>query len=128
MDNTFLLYKSDKPKKKYVMVMPKSFTKGNIHKHYFGATGFRDFTLMNKKTSKFYEPSEEERNKVKDRYLKRHAKEPKGVHTPSTLSDMILWNKPTIQASVKDYEKKYNVKVLIKNKTFIKNSKNFESK
>ena len=120
---TFLLYKSDKPNKKYVMVMP-SFN----HKHYFGATGYRDFTLMNKKTSKFYEPSEEERNKVKKNYLARHAKEPKGVHTPSTLSDMILWNKPTIQASVKDYEKKYNVKVLIKNKTFIKNSKNFESK
>jgi hypothetical protein len=113
--NTFLLYKSDKLNKKYVMIMPKFG-----HKHYFGASAYRDFTLMNDKNSKFYEPSEEERNKVKDRYLKRHAKDPKGVHSPSTLSDMILWNKPTIEQGVKDYEKKYNVKVKIMNEKFKK--------
>jgi hypothetical protein len=75
---------------------------------------------MNDKNSEFYEPSKEERDKVKDRYLKRHAKDPKGVHSPSTLSDMILWNKPTIKESVKDYEKKYNVKVKIINQKFKK--------
>ncbi len=114
--DTFLLYKSDKNnKKKYVMVMPKFG-----HKHYFGAEGYRDFTLMNNKNSKFYESSKEERDKVKKNYLARHAKDPKGVHSPSSLSDMILWNKPTIQASVKDYEKKYNVKVKIMNEKYKK--------
>lgn len=109
--NKYYLYKSDKPKKKYVLVMPDE-----KHKHYFGATGYRDYTLMHKKSSKFYEPSKEERNKVKERYLKRHEKEPKTKHSPSLLSDMILWNKPTIRESVKDYEKKFNVNVIIKSK------------
>jgi hypothetical protein len=31
---------------------------------------------------------------------------------------MILWNKPTIQASVKDYEKRYKVKVKIMNEKY----------
>ena len=118
--DTFLLYKSDKPKKKFVMVMPKSFTKSKIHFHYFGAEPYRDFTRMNDKNSEFYEPSQEERNKVKKNYLARHSKDPKGVHSPSTLSDMILWNKPTIQASVKDYEKRYKVKVKIMNEKYKK--------
>lgn len=111
--DTFLLYKSDKPKKKFVMVMPKFG-----HKHYFGASAYRDFTRMNDKNSKFYEPSKEERDKVKKNYLARHSKDPKGVHSPSTLADMILWNKPTIQASVKDYEKRYKVKVKIMNEKY----------
>jgi hypothetical protein len=108
--NKFLLYKSDKKHKKYVMVMPSL-----KHKHYFGATGYKDYTLMSNKQSNFYEPSKEERNKIKERYLKRHAHEPKGMHTASTLSDMILWNKPTVRQSVQDYEKKYNVKIKIIN-------------
>lgn len=129
----YYLYKSDKPKKKYVLVMPdekhdgKAKVERSSNKHYFGATGYRDYTLMHKKSSKFYEPSKEERNKVKERYLKRHANEPKTNddrvkaktqfrHTPSLLSDMILWNKPTIRESVKDYEKKFNVNVIIKSK------------
>ena len=108
MEN-YYLYKSDKPKKKYVLVISDK-------KIYFGATGYRDYTLMHKKSSKFYEPSKEERDKVKERYLKRHEKEPKEEKSPSLLSDMILWNKPTIRESVKDYEKKFNVNIIIKNK------------
>ena len=107
----FYLYKSDKKDKKYVMVMP-SFN----HKHYFGQVGYRDFILMNDKDSKYYLDDKNKRNDVKRAYLKRHSKEPKGIHTASTLSDMILWNKPTIRDSIKDYEKKYKVKVIFNNK------------
>ena len=107
----FYLYKSDKKDKKYVMVMP-SFN----HKHYFGQVGYRDFTLMNDKNSKYYLDDKDKRNEIKRLYLFRHKKDPKGVHHPSTLSDMILWNKATIRDSIKDYEKKYKVKVIIKNK------------
>ena len=109
----FYLYVSDKPNKKYVMVMP-AFN----HKHHFGASGYRDYTLMHKKASKFYQPDSTKRNKIKQNYLKRHMHEPKGIHNPSTLSDMILWNKPTIQASIKDYERKYKVKVIFRNKKY----------
>lgn len=113
--NTFLLYKSDKPKKKFVMVMPKFG-----HLHYFGAEPYRDFTRMNNKNSQFYEPSQEERNKVKDRYLKRHAKDPKGVHSASSMSDLILWSAPTIEQGVKNFEKKFKVKVKIMNEKYKK--------
>ena len=118
MSKTFYLFKSDKPDKKLVMIMPEF-----KHKHYFGANLYRDFTLMNDKNSKFYEESKEERYKVKYGYLKRHAKDPKGIHSPSTLSDMILWNKPTIRESIKDYENKYNVKVIFKNRKLTKEDK-----
>jgi len=80
-------------------------------KVYFGASGYRDFTLMNKKTSKFYEPSREEREKVKKNYLKRHSREPKIFNSPSVLSDIILWNKPTLKESIVDYGKKYNISI-----------------
>ena len=118
MSKTFYLFKSDKPEKKLVMIMPEF-----KHKHYFGSNLYRDFILMNDKNSKFYEESKEERNKVKSNYLKRHAKDPKGIHSPSTLSDMILWNKPTIRESIKDYENKYNVKVIFKNRKLTKEDK-----
>ena len=115
MNNTLLLYKSDKKNKKFLMEMPKFG-----HKHYFGASGFRDFTLMNDKNSKFYEPSKQERDKVKDRYLKRHAKDPKGVHSASSMSDLILWSAPTIEQGVKNFEKKFKVKVKIMNEKYKK--------
>ena len=116
MSKIFYLFKSNKPDKKYLIVMPEF---GHIHN--FGASAYRDFTLMNDKNSKFYEPSKEERNKVKDRYLKRHAKDPKGIHSPSTLSDMILWSSNTIEEGIKKYENKYNVKVIFKNRKLNKN-------
>jgi len=33
----------------------------------------------------------------------------KDFMTPSSLSYHILWNKPTLQASIKDYKKKFNL-------------------
>ena len=107
----FYLNKSDNKYKKYEMVM-HSFK----HKHYFGQNNYRDFTLMNDKNSEFYLDDKNKRDDVKRAYLKRHSKDPKGIHQPSTLSDMILWNKPTINESIKDYEKKYDVKVIFNNK------------
>lgn len=118
MSRIFYLFKSDRGDKKYVMVMPEF-----KHIHRFGQTGFRDYTLMNDKNSKFYESSKEERDKVKSNYLKRHAKDPKGIHSPSTLSDMILWSSNTIEEGIKKYENKYNVKVIFKNRKFTKKDK-----
>ena len=118
MSKIFYLFKSNKPDKKYLIVMPEF---GHIHN--FGASVYRDFTLMNDKNSKFYEESKEERDKVKSNYLKRHAKDPKGIHSPSTLSDIILWSSNTIEEGIKKYENKYNVKVVFKNRKFTKKDK-----
>ena len=97
---------SDKPNKKYVMVMEKFG-----HKHYFGATGYRDFTLMNDKNSKFYEPDEMEREIVKFRYLKRHQNDKLDEISPGALAYFILWNRPTIKESIKNTENRFNIKI-----------------
>ena len=107
MKKTFYLSKSNRKGKKYMLVM-ENMT------HHFGGDGYRDYILMNSKSSKFYEPNKEIKDKVKRNYLARHRNDPKGMHSPSTLSDMLLWNKPNLKQSIKDYEKKYGVSVVIK--------------
>ena len=65
----------------------------------FGAKGMSDYTKH-----KTY--------KRKLRYLSRH----KGMHenwndpvTPGALSRWVLWNKPSLRASIKDFKKKFNL-------------------
>jgi hypothetical protein len=64
----------------------------------FGAIGYDDYTTLPAAT----------RDENKARYLKRHAKE---GHTdprkPGTLARYILWNLPTIEASFRDYKRKF---------------------
>ena len=64
----------------------------------FGAKGYQDFTT-HKDTDR------------KDRYIDRHRKNEKwgkdGVETAGFYSKHVLWNKPTIEASVNDLNKKY---------------------
>ena len=79
---------------------------------HFGAKGMRDFTLMNDKSSKFYEPSKEVREKAKANYQTRHKKDP--INTPFTagsLSYYLLWNKPTLSASIRDYNKMFKTNI-----------------
>ena len=75
MDKQFYLFKSTRKDKKYMMEMPKY-----NHKHHFGgvrATGepYRDYTLLHNKNSKFYLPSQAERDKVRKAYRTRHGKD-----------------------------------------------------
>ena len=70
--------------------------KKTIH---FGASGMSDFT-------KHKDP------KRKERYLKRH-KANENWNNPKTagaLSRWILWNKPSLQASIKDYKTRFKLK------------------
>ena len=72
---------------------------------------------MNDKSSQFYEPSKQQREKIKSAYRKRHAKDPiNSPYTAGALSYHLLWNKPTLNASVRDYRKRFNIdlKVSIK--------------
>jgi len=67
-------------------------------KTHFGAKGMSDF-IKNKN---------EER---KDRYIARHKPnedwtDPKKA---GTLSRFVLWNKPTLDASIKDFKKRFDV-------------------
>lgn len=79
---------------------------------HFGQQGARDFTLMNDKSSTFYEPDKSEREKVQSSYRRRHKKDP--INTPFTagsLSYYLLWNKPTLKASIRDYNKRFKTNI-----------------
>ena len=64
----------------------------------FGALGYEDFTIHGDK-------------KRKTAYLRRHRKNEDWTNprTAGALSRYILWNKPTIEQSIKDFEKRFNV-------------------
>ena len=83
---------------------------GKEKKVNFGGAGYRDFTLMNNKKSKFYLPNSGAREKVKQSYLKRHAKEDwfKPM-TAGALSRWVLWNKPTLAGSIAHFKNKFKL-------------------
>jgi len=98
--------KSTNPKKKLMAIFYDN-DKKKIKTTHFGAKGYNDFTIYNKtKGSEFA-------NERKRLYLQRHKGEKGGMMTASTLSKMILWNKPTLQASINSYMNKYNLKKYI---------------
>jgi hypothetical protein len=66
----------------------------------FGQRGYSDFTKHKDVTRRA-------------RYLKRHSG--MGEHwddptTPGALSKWILWNKPTLKASISDFKKRFDLK------------------
>lgn len=97
------LKKSSKPEKKYMVKIDNK----TIH---FGASGYGDYT-------------KHKDEKTKSRYIARHRKREKwgarspAIRTPGFWSRWLLWNKPTINESIKDIERKNNVaiKYLIRN-------------
>jgi len=87
-----VISKSNKPEKKYKAIIDGRKT---IH---FGSSSHSDFT-RHKDTER------------KQRYINRHRKNEdwtkSGVETAGFYSKHILWNKPTIEKSVDDLNKKY---------------------
>jgi hypothetical protein len=66
---------------------------------HFGAKGMSDFTIHKDKERK-------------ERYLDRHRKRENWNEpmTAGALSRWILWNKPTLKASITDYKKRFKLK------------------
>ena len=93
--NTIYLSKSNRKDKKYSVLVGTKI----IH---FGAKGYSDFTIH----------KDVER---KNRYIQRHkAKEnwkKSGIKTAGFWSRWLLWGEPTITTSIKNIEKKFNVKI-----------------
>ena len=77
----------------------------------FGASGYSDYTLH--KTPK-----------RKELYIARHRVRENwnksGIYTRGFWSRWLLWNKPTIQSSIADIQKRFNVKIVKKNPLRIK--------
>lgn len=67
----------------------------------FGAKGMSDFTLHKDQ-------------KRKERYLDRHRAREDWTkpNNAGSLSRWILWNKPTLSASINDYLKRFNLRKL----------------
>jgi hypothetical protein len=88
--------KSHKKEKKWDAVFEKNGKEKVVP---FGQKGYSDYTKHKDKTRKA-------------RYLKRHSG--MGEHwqkpdTPGALSKWVLWNKPTFEASVKDFKKRFQL-------------------
>lgn len=70
------------------------------------------------KTVHFGSPSHEQYiihkdDKRKEMYINRHNKEDwTDLSKAGTWSRYILWNKPTLDASIKDMEKKFKIKIV----------------
>jgi len=92
------LKKSDKPDKKWMVTI------GNKTIH-FGSAGMSDYTIH----------KDPER---KERYIARHIKREKwdksGMKTSGFYSRWLLWNLPSLSASIKDTEKRFGIKIIKK--------------
>ena len=84
--------KSTRPEKKYMA----TFSDGTVT--HFGAAGMSDFT-------KHKNPE------IKERYINRHRKREnwKDPKTAGALSLYVLWNKPTLRASIADYKRRFKL-------------------
>ena len=93
---TVYIKNSDKPDKKYKVIFPDG---KEIH---FGARGYTDYIISGAKERK-------------NRYLARHKPNQNwtksGIHTAGFWSRWILWNKTTLEKSIKNVEKRFNIKV-----------------
>ncbi len=77
--------------------------KGREKTIHFGAKGLMDYT-------KYYKQDKEVAKVKRDAYLARHRNENwNDPTTAGSLSRWILWNMPTVEESVKDFKKKFNL-------------------
>ena len=87
--------KSDKPEKKFQATFQKDSRTITTH---FGAKGMSDYRFHR-----------DDRRKAL--YIQRHEKREDWNNPVSagSLSRWILWNKPTLAESIKDYKKRFNL-------------------
>lgn len=94
----FQLKKSTREDKKYMAIFYDDNRK-KIKTTHFGASKMSDFTIHKD-------------NDRKQRYLDRHKANENwnDMYSGGALSKWILWNKTTLEASVNDYMKRFNLK------------------
>ncbi len=94
-NNDIILQKSTNTDKKFVAII------GNKSVH-FGAKGYSDYTLHKDKERMF---------RYENRHRKRENWTKSGLKTAGFWSKWILWNKPSLLGSIKDTEKRFNIKI-----------------
>lgn len=82
---------------------------------HFGGAGYRDFTLVSDPRSVHYIKSPKEREDVKKAYQARHANDNlDDAESPGSMSMSILWSAKTMKAGIRNYSRKYGIKVFDK--------------
>ena len=105
--------KSNKAQKKFMATFSNK-ENGREKTIHFGAAGYRDFTLINNKSSKFYIEDPKKRIEVRTAYQRRHMKDlsteagRSGV-SAGALSFFILWTGKTFKSGLTNYKKKYKL-------------------
>jgi hypothetical protein len=92
----YTISKSNNANKKWMVKTPDGKV---VH---FGAKGYEDYTIH----------KDEDRMK---RYIIRHKKNEnwgkRGINTPGFWSRWLLWNKPSLTASIRDMQNRFNIKI-----------------
>lgn len=95
--------KSNRDSKKMMAVFidPNGITK-TVH---FGSADHKDFPI-------YYQESPQIAQQKKEAYIARHriTEDWNDPQTAGSLAKHILWNKPTIEASIKDFKRKFNLR------------------
>lgn len=97
--------KSNQPKKKLMAIFYDNDKK--VKTTHFGSASNKDFTIYSKENKKLAD----DRKKL---YLERHKTRENwnDYKSAGSLSRYILWNKSTIDASKKDYAKRFNLTLI----------------
>lgn len=96
-----LLTRSLRPGKKMTALIEIPGRPSRVKVH-FGAQGYSDYTIH--------------RDRVRmQRYLARHRRREdwtfRGIHTPGFWSRWILWNRPSLAASVRDLRRRFGARI-----------------
>lgn len=93
---TFILSNSTRKDKRYMVKNENKTT-------HFGSINHQNFTIHKD-------------NSRKESYIRRHKtnQDWDDTLTAGFWSKHLLWNKPTLQSSIKDIEKNYNIKIVNK--------------
>ena len=97
--SNYYLYPSNLKTKKYVVKFTNEKT-GRINTIHFGAAGMSDYTI-----------NKDDRRK--ELYIKRHINDNiNDLSYSGAWSMNLLWNKKTLEASIKDMEHKFNINII----------------
>jgi len=106
MEYHILSFKEEKDKTHKYQVILLDMTTGKKHLVRFGAHGMNDYTIYSKN-------DDPEKERHKRNYLNRHRKNEdwNDIKSAGFWSRWILWNKPTVEESLKSTIKKFKIKL-----------------
>ena len=95
----YYLYNSTNPKKKYMVKFINQAT-NKINTIHFGAYSYDDYTITN---------NDERKRLYKLRHINDNIND---LSYSGAWSMNLLWNKKTLEASIKDMEHKFNINII----------------